>query len=126
MRRQLFFLIDAVTGTGTEAMIIPQLGAISDYVADAKYLIERITLITSETWTAGTATLYTRLDGSQGATAHCLLNTDNQWQDQAAPDPNNAEHQIDIGQRIGLDLVTASWTPATADMLAIMDLSKLT
>ncbi len=125
MRRQLFFLIDAVTGTTTEAMIIPQLGAISDYVADAKYLIERITLLTTEIWTAGTASLYTRLDGSQGATVHCLIDTDNQWQDQAAPNPNDAEHQIDIGQRIGLDLVTVSWTPATADMLAIMDLSKL-
>ncbi len=126
MRRQLFYLIDAAAGAATEAMILPQFGAIEDFVADAKYLAERITLITSEVWTAGTATLYLRKNGTQGATALGLIDTDNNWQDQNAPDPNDAEHQFDIGDRIGLDLVTAGWTPTSADILAILELSKLT
>ncbi len=125
-RLRLLFLIDAVTGTTTEAMIVPRLGAITDFICDADYLIERIVLLGTEEWTAGTAGLYTRKDGTQGATKHCELSTSLHWEDEAAPDPNDAEHQLTRGQRLGLDLVTVGWTPTSGDILALMDLSRLT
>ncbi len=125
-RLRLLFLIDAVAGTSTEAMIVPVLGAISDFNADADYLIEELVLLSTEVWASGTATLYTRKNGTQGATAHAQLSTSQHWQDEARPDPNDAEHQLAAGDRLGLDLVTASWTPATADMIVLASLSKLT
>ncbi len=124
--RQLLYLVDAVGGTATEAMVIPQLGAISDFVADGAYLAERITLLTTEIWTAGTASLFTRKNGTQGASALAALSTDMQWQIDIDLDPNNAEHQLTRGQRFGLDIVTAGWTPTSADIIAILSLSKLT
>ncbi len=124
-RRQLLYLIDSIGGDATEAMIIPQLGAISDFVADADYLAEHLTLLTSEEWTAGTASIFTRKDGSQGATALAALSTSLHWQVDVNLDPNNTEHQITRGQRFGIDIVTASWLPTTADIIALLSLSRL-
>ncbi len=125
-RLRLLFLIDAAAGTATEEMIIPRLGAITDFICDADYLIERIVTLGTEVWTAGTAGILSRKNGSQGATTHCQLSTSLQWEDEASPDPNDTEHQLARGDRFGLDLVTASWTPVTADIIALVELSRLT
>ncbi len=125
-RLRLLFLIDAASGTAEEGFIIPVLGAITDFNADADYLVETLVLLTTEVWATGTATLHTRKNGTQGATEHAQLGTSQRWQDEARPDANDAEHQLSAGDRFGLDLVTVGWTPVTADMIALVELSRLT
>lgn len=90
---------------------------VTEYVIPWDFEIVGISVVSSEARTAGTATVDATIDGTVTGLQAALDATN------TTRDTGTQARGLDVGtagQRIGVKLTTASWTPTTADIAVVV------
>lgn len=90
---------------------------VTEYVIPWDFEIVGIAVVSSEARTAGTATVDATIDGTVTGLQAALDGTN------TTRDTGTQARSTDVGtagQRIGVKLTTASWTPTTADIAVVV------
>lgn len=90
---------------------------VTEYVIPWDFEIVGISVVSSEARTAGTATVDATINGTVTG-LQAILDATNTFRDTGIQ-PRNTDVGV-AGDRIGVKLTTASWTPVTADIAVVV------
>lgn len=90
---------------------------VTEYVIPWDFEIVAISVVSSEARTAGTATVDATINGTVTG-LQAILDATNTLRD-TGTQPRNTDVGV-AGDRIGVKLTTASWTPVTADIAVVV------
>ena len=118
---RLHFLKENLSGTATAPMTLLPYGG-TDYYAQKAGRVKSITGFLTEARTAGTLTLKVTKNGAAQTVLNLTLDANATQYDEAFGDQDDLTFAA--GDRIGLQCVTAAWTPTTSDAIGILDLDE--
>jgi len=116
---RLHFLKENLSGTATAAMTLLPYGG-TDFFAQRAGRVKSVTAILTEARTAGTLTIKVLKNGAAQTVLNLVLDSSSTQYDETFGDLDDLTYSA--GDRIGLQAVTAAWTPTTADVVGILEL----
>ncbi len=121
MTTRLHFLKENLSGTATAAMTLLPYGG-TEYYAQKAGRVKSITSFLTEPRTAGTLTVKVTKNGAAQTALNLTMDASVTQYDEAFGDQDDLTYAA--GDRIGLQAVTASWTPTTSDAIGILELDE--
>ena len=118
---RLYYLKENVSGTATAAATLLPYGG-TEYYAQRAGRVRALTLLATEARTAGTLTAKVRVNGAASSVLAPQLTSAPSQFAEAFGDEDDLTYAA--GARIGIDIITAGWTPTTSDAIAILDLEE--
>ena len=118
---RLHFLKENIPGTATSARTLLPYGT-SEYYAQRAGRVKALTAFLTEARSAGTATFKITKNATAQTVLNATIDANATILDEAFGDQDDLTYQA--GDRIGLQVVTASWTPTTSDAIGIVDLDE--
>jgi hypothetical protein len=118
---RLHFLKENLAGSATAAMtLLPYAG--SEYHAQRAGRVKAVTGFLTEPRTAGTATVKVTKNGVAQAALNLTLDAGAIQFDEAYGDQDDLTYAA--GDRIGIQVVSAAFTPTTSDAIGILELDE--
>ncbi len=121
MTTRLHFLKENLSGTATAAMTLLPYGG-TEYYAQHAGRVKAVTALLTEPRTAGTLTLKVTKNGAAQTVLNLTLDASATQYDEAFGDSDDLTYQA--GDRIGLQAVTAAWTPTTSDAVGLLEVEE--
>jgi hypothetical protein len=115
-----YYLSEDLAGDATAGLtLLPYTG--TDFHVPVKSYVSRIIALLTEAATAGTAKVHSKKNGSQNSTAWLTLSTTVPRLAEVALDMDDIA--LEVGDRLGFEAVTVSFTPTSSDLLVICELT---
>ncbi len=118
---QLHFLKENISGTATASMTLLPYGGNEYYVQKSGH-ISRITIVLTEARTAGTLTFKITKNGAAQTVLNAAIDSGSTQYEEVFGD--NDDLAFLAGDRIGLQVVSAGFTPTTSDAVGIVTLEE--
>ena len=118
---RLHYLKENLSGSATAAMTLLPYGG-TDYYAQRAGRVKSIIALLTEPRTAGTATVKVTKNAAAETVLNLTIDASATQYDEAFGDQYDLTYQA--GDRIGLQVVTASFTPTTSDAIGILELDE--
>lgn len=118
---RLHFLKENISGTATAAMtLLPYAG--TEYSAQRAGRVRSLTALLTEARTAGTLTIKITKNGTAQTVLNLTIDATATQYDETFGDQDDLTYAA--GDRLGVQVVSASFTPTTSDAVAILDLDE--
>lgn len=118
---RLYFLKENLPGTATSPMtLLPYTG--SEFYAQRAGRVKSVTTFVTEARSAGSATFKVTKNGAAQTVLNTAIDGSATQFDETFGDQDDLTYQA--GDRIGLQVVTAGWTPTTSDAIGILELDE--
>ncbi len=118
---QLHFLKENIAGTATAAMTLLPYGTTEYYLQKSGH-VSRITVMLTEARTAGMLTFKITKNGTAQTVLNGTIDSGAAQYEEVFGDNDDLTFQA--GDRIGLQVVSASFTPTTSDAIGIVELQE--
>jgi len=118
---RLHFLKENLPGTATSAMTLLPYGT-NEYYAQRAGRVKALTAFLTEARSAGTATFKITKNGVAQTILNTTIDGNAVQYDEAFGDQDDLTYQA--GDRLGLQVVTSSFTPTTSDAIGILELDE--
>jgi len=119
--QRLHFLKENIPGTATSAMTLLPYGG-TEYYAQKAGRVKSVTAFLTEARSAGSATFKITKNAAAQTVLNATIDANATIFDEAFGDQDDLTYQA--GDRIGLQAVTAGWTPTTSDAIGILELDE--
>lgn len=118
---RLHFLKENIPGSATTALtLVPYAG--TEFFAQKSGHVSRLTAFLTEARTAGTLTFKVTKNGTAQSAVNATIDANATQYDEVFGDSDDLTFLA--GDRIGVQVVSASFTPTTSDAVAVLDLSE--
>ncbi len=118
---QLHFLKENLAANATAAMtLLPYTS--TEYYAQRAGRVKAVTAFLTEARAAGSLTFKVTVNGAAQTALNLIIDASATQYDEAFGDSDDLTYQA--GDRLGLQVITASWAPTTSDAIGILDLDE--
>lgn len=118
---KLHFLKENIAGTATAAMtLLPYTG--TEYYAQRAGRVKALTALLTEARTAGALTFKITKNGTAQTVINATIDASAIQYDEVFGDKDDLTYAA--GDRIGLQVISASFTPTTSDAVGILELDE--
>jgi hypothetical protein len=121
MTTRLHFLKENLSGTATAAMALLPYGG-TEYYAQHAGRVKSVTALLTEPRTGGSLTVKVTKNGAAQTVLNLTLDGSAPQYDETFGDSDDLTFAA--GDRIGLQAVTASWTPTTSDAVGLLEVEE--